>query len=147
MKVYTRNILLASALFVALLDRTSAQSAPSTPVSTPSFVTQSEPGNLTSQIVGLEVYNRKNKDIARVEDLALGKDGQVQAFILSVGEYLGLLTHFVAVKPSAVKIEFSKANNSWQARMDATADELRAAPEYKYTGTRKACLNILPFTK
>lgn len=140
-KFDVRIILLASALFLALFDRVSAQTA----LPSGSFVTSLEPGSLSSQIVGLEVYNSNNRDIARIEDIALGKDGQVQAFILSVGEYLGLVARFVAVSPSAVKIEFSKSGDSWRARMDATADQLKAAPEYKYAGVRKACLNILRF--
>jgi sporulation protein YlmC with PRC-barrel domain len=137
-----RTILLAAAIFLALFDHVSAR-GPETPP--PNFVATPEAGNFGSQMIGLEVYNNNHQDVARIEDISVGKDGQVQAFILSVGEYLGLVAHFVAVKPSALTIEASKGDGALQAHMDATADQLRAAPEYQYTGLRKACLNILRF--
>lgn len=111
----------------------------------PDFIAPAATGNFGSQLIGLEVYNDKNQDIARIEDISIGKDGNVQAFVLSVGEYLGLVAHFVAVKPSAVTFELSKNDGFRQARMDATTDQLLAVPDYRYTGIRKACLNILRF--
>ena len=137
-----RTILLAAAVFLALFYVVSARGPEASP---PDFLATPEASNFGSQMIGLEVYNNKHQDLARIEDIAVGKDGHVQAFILSVGEYLGLVARFVAVKPSAVTLEPSKGGGSLQAHMDATTDQLQAAPEYRYTGIRKACLNILRF--
>ena len=75
----------------------------------------------------------------------MDKDGRVQAYILDVSEFLGAVAHFAAVKPSALTIESAKGDNPPEAHLDATGEQLRAAPEYPYTGTRKACLEILRF--
>ena len=40
--------------------------------------------------------------------------------------------HYVAVRPSAVNLSYDPANNKWHATMNANADQLKAAPEYKY---------------
>jgi len=137
-----RTILFAGAIFLALFDVVCARGPGGSP---PDFLATPEAGHFGSQMIGLEVYNSKHQDLARIEDIAVGKDGHVQAFILSVGEYLGLVARFVAVKPSAVTIEPSKDDGPLRAYMDATVDQLQAAPEYRYTGIRKACLNILRF--
>lgn len=137
-----RTIPIAAIILLALFDAGAAQG----PVaSTPGFLAPPEAGSFVSQMVGVEVYNSRHEDLARIEDIAVGKDGHVQAFILDVGEYLGVIAHFVAVKPSALTIEPAKGDGPPQATLDATADQLRAAPEYPYTGIRKACLKILRF--
>ncbi len=130
---------------IVLLSAFNAISAQTPKLAPSDFVASSGEGNFVSQMVGTEVYNTRHEDLARIEDVAVGKDGHVRAFILDVGEYLGLVAHFVAVKPSALKIEPAKGDAPPQATLDATADQLRAAPEYPYTGTRKACLKILRF--
>jgi hypothetical protein len=123
-------------IILALFNVVSAQSPEAPP---PDFVAAPGATNFVSQMIGVEVYNDQDQDLARIEDIAVGKDGHVQAFILVVGEYLGLVAHFVAVKPAALTIEPSKGDGPLQARMDTTADQLRVAPEYQYTGIRKAC--------
>lgn len=40
--------------------------------------------------------------------------------------------HYVAVNPEAVNIGYK--DNKWHADMNATADQLKSAPEFKYTG-------------
>jgi hypothetical protein len=104
-----------------LFDGVSAQGPEAPPAN---FIATPESGNFGSQMIGLEVYNNRDQDLARIEDIAVGKDGQIQAFVLSVSEYLGLVAHFVAVKPSAMQIAPSKAGDVLQAHMDATADQL-----------------------
>jgi hypothetical protein len=54
------------------------------------------------------------------------------AFIVSVGGFLGMGDHYAAVSPEAVKITYK--DNKWHAQMNATADQLNSAPEFKYTG-------------
>jgi hypothetical protein len=40
--------------------------------------------------------------------------------------------HYVAVRPSSVKLTYDAEAKKWHAEMDANADQLKAAPEYKY---------------
>jgi len=139
------NIRTIPLVTITLLVLFTAGSACGSEASPPDFVVAPEAGRYVSQMVGVEVYNSKHEDLARIEDVNVGKDGRVQAYILDVSEYLGVVAHFVAVKPSALTIEPAKGDGPPEAHLDATAEQLRAAPEYSYTGTRKACLKILRF--
>jgi sporulation protein YlmC with PRC-barrel domain len=87
---------------------------------------------LSSKVVGLDIYNKDNKDIGTIKDIALNPNGRAAAYIVSVGGFLGMGEHYVAVNPNAVNLSYK--DNKWHADMNATADQLKAAPEFKYTG-------------
>lgn len=88
--------------------------------------------DLSSKVVGLDVYNKDNKDIGTIKDIALNPNGRAAAYIVSVGGFLGMGEHYIAVTPEAVNISYK--DNKWHADMNATAGQLRSAPEFKYTG-------------
>lgn len=88
--------------------------------------------DLSSKLTGLDIYNKDNKDIGTIKDIALTPNGRAAAFIVSVGGFLGVGEHYVAVNPEAVNITYK--DNKWHADMNATADQLKSAPEFKYAG-------------
>ena len=98
------------------------------------FVSVPNSDELSSKIVGLDVYNNDNKNVGQIKDIALNQQGRAQAYILSVGGFLGMGEHYVAVNPSEVKVSYNDTDKKWHAAMNATADQLKAAPEFKYTG-------------
>jgi hypothetical protein len=98
------------------------------------FVTIGSNDDLSSKVVGLDIYNDNKQDIGQIKDLALNPNGQTQAYILSVGGFLGMGEHYVAVNPSAVKVTYDDSDKKWHATMNATTDQLKAAPEFKYSG-------------
>jgi sporulation protein YlmC with PRC-barrel domain len=98
------------------------------------FVSVPSSDELSSKIVGLDVYNNDNKNVGQIKDIALNQQGHAQAYILSVGGFLGMGEHYVAVSPSEVKVSYNDTDKKWHAAMNATADQLIAAPEFKYTG-------------
>ena len=85
---------------------------------------------LSSNVVGLDVYNEDRQNIGTIKDIALDASG-LYGYIVSVGEFLGMGDHFVVVRPSAISLKAK--DNKWHATMNVNADELRAAPEYKYS--------------
>src|SRR5579863_763731 len=86
---------------------------------------------LSSKVVGLDVYNNANQNIGTIKDVAY--DGaRVNGYILGVGGFLGMGDHYVAVRPSAIKLSYDAKDKKWHANMDANADQLKAAPEFKY---------------
>jgi hypothetical protein len=87
--------------------------------------------DLSSKLVGLDIYNAAKEKLGTIKDVAFGSHG-VKAYIVGVGGYLGVGDRYVAIKPSAVKIGYSTATKAWSASMAATAADLKAAPEYKY---------------
>jgi hypothetical protein len=86
---------------------------------------------LTSNVVGLSVYNNDKKDIGTIKDVAFDNTG-AKAYILAVGGFLGMGDHYVAVRPSAINLSYNGGDKKWHAEMNANADQLKAAPEYKY---------------
>jgi PRC-barrel domain len=86
---------------------------------------------LSSKVVGLDVYNNANQNIGTIKDVAYNGTS-VNGYIIGVGGFLGMGDHYVAVRPSAVKLSYDAKDKKWHASMDANADQLKAAPEYKY---------------
>ena len=100
----------------------------------PSFIQVQSGDMLTSNIVGLDIYNSQNDDIGKVQDVAFDASKKVTGYILSVGGFLGMGTHYVAVNPDALMVNYDAQNKSWKATMNATKDQLKSAPEFKYEG-------------
>jgi sporulation protein YlmC with PRC-barrel domain len=96
------------------------------------FATVSAQEDLSSKVVGLDIYNNANQDIGKIKDIAFDQNG-IQAYIVAVGGFLGMGDHYVAVKPAAVNISYDANSKKWQAKMNTNADQLKAAPEYKYS--------------
>jgi hypothetical protein len=78
----------------------------------------------------LDVYNKDEQNIGTIKDIALDASG-LNGYIIDVGGFLGMGDRYVVVRPSA--ISFDAKDNQWQATMNANADQLRTAPEYKYS--------------
>lgn len=98
------------------------------------FVSLQSGDMLSSNVVGLDVYDNANNNIGKVHDIAFDSSKVVKAYVLSVGGFLGMGKHYVAVDPDAVKIKYDANDKKWHANMNATKDELKAAPEFKYEG-------------
>jgi hypothetical protein len=86
---------------------------------------------LSSKVVGIDVYNNANQNIGTIKDVAYNGTS-VNGYILGVGGFLRMGDHYVAVRPSAIKLSYDAKEKKWHANMDANADQLKAAPEYKY---------------
>jgi sporulation protein YlmC with PRC-barrel domain len=104
------------------------------PAKGPDFIKVNGDDMLTSNVVGLDVYNGQNNNIGKIQDVVFDKADKVTGYILSVGGFLGMGTHYVAVDPGAVSITYDGANKTWRASMKATKAELKSAPEFKYGG-------------
>jgi PRC-barrel domain len=86
---------------------------------------------LSSKLRGLNVHNQNDQSVGAIADFAI-KNNQVDALILSVGGFLGLGEHYVAVSPSSVNIRYDAENDNWLASMNTTKEALTAAPEFTY---------------
>ena len=81
-----------------------------------------------SRLIGSYVYNDESEDIGLIDDLIIGADDRVEFAILSVGGFLGLGAHLVAV-------EFDSLETDDAGRIvlpGATREELERLPEFKY---------------
>jgi hypothetical protein len=95
------------------------------------FSTVSKDEMFSSKLKGLNVYNQKDESIGEITDLAI-KNHEVDALILSVGGFLGMGEHYVAVSPSSVNLRYDSKNDKWLASMNTSKEALKAAPEFKY---------------
>jgi len=86
---------------------------------------------LSSKVVGTDVHNNANQDIGTIKDVAYSGTS-IKAYIVGVGGFLGMGDHFVAVSPSAINVRYDANGKTWRATMNTTADQLKAAPEFKY---------------
>ncbi|WP_298271830.1 PRC-barrel domain-containing protein [uncultured Bradyrhizobium sp.] len=97
------------------------------------FVNVPASDDFSSKVIGLGIYNNDNKDIGTIKDIALSPNGREAAYIVSVGGFLGMGGHDVAVDPSAVKVTYNTSDKTWHASMNASADQLRKGPAFKYS--------------
>ena len=115
----------------AMKSQTTTQAVPN---QGPNFIQVQNTDMLSSNVVGLDIYNGQNNDIGKIQDIAFNSSKQVTGYILSVGGFLGMGTHYVAVNPGAVMVAYDAQNKVWKATMNATKDQLKSAPEFKYGG-------------
>lgn len=91
-------------------------------------VVQLATGYRASKIEGSSVYNSNKETIGTIDDLIIGPTNPVPYLILSVGGFLGMGTHLVAVPFGSVQIVDK------QIRLpSATKESLKALPEFRYT--------------
>ena len=57
----------------------------------------------TSKLVGLNVYNDNNESIGSINELLTDKGGNIKAAVISVGGFLGVGSHLVAVPYDKIK--------------------------------------------
>jgi hypothetical protein len=100
----------------------------------PNFIQVQSTDMLSSNVVGLDIHNGQNDNIGKIQDIAFDASKKVTGYILSVGGFLGMGTHYVAVNPHAVVVSYDAQNKVWKATMNATKDQLKSAPEFKYGG-------------
>jgi sporulation protein YlmC with PRC-barrel domain len=126
-----------------------------------------------SKVVGLDVYSENNESLGSINDLLTDRNGNIKAAVISVGGFLGVGTHLVAVPFDKIKfvnepiaytgvagvsnephsrpstttttgaagtaapgmVPTSKPNPWYpdHAVFNATMDQLKAMPEFKYS--------------
>jgi len=102
------------------------------------FLSVGSNDDLSSNLVGLDVYNNSNQNIGEIKDIALSPQGRAQAYILSIGGFLGMGQRYVAMNPSDIKISYNNSDHKWHASTNATTAELKSAPEFQYSGRQTA---------
>jgi sporulation protein YlmC with PRC-barrel domain len=78
-----------------------------------------------SKMIGSSVYDVQNRDIGKVQDVILDRDGRVAAVVVDVGTFLGMGGKNVAVHLSDIKAD----NN--RLTLDMTKEQLQQAQAYQ----------------
>jgi sporulation protein YlmC with PRC-barrel domain len=78
-----------------------------------------------SKMIGSTVYDVQNRDIGKVSDIVLDRDGKVAAVVVDVGSFLGMGGKNVAVRLGDIKTD----NN--RLTLDMTKEKLQQANNYE----------------
>ena len=76
------------------------------------------------------VYDHSDSKVGEITDVLVGKDGKIEAFMISVGGFLGMGEKDVAVPFHAVS--GTQKNGKWYLTIDTTKEVLKNAHGYKY---------------
>ncbi len=98
-----------------------------------------------SKVIGVNVYNEANEKIGDISEIIIDSTGRVDGAVISVGGFLGMGEHLVAVPLTQLKFAnetgktttgtTSSNKKEWypdRAVLNATKDQLKALPQFKY---------------
>ena len=113
---------------------TSTTSTMTAPAGAATYYTAQTADMRASKLIGTDVYNTKNENIGEIEDILLGKTHSVQAFVVSVGGFLGVGERHVAVKPESLTL-MKQSDGTFRVVINADKAGLQKAPEFNTEAT------------
>src|SRR5215470_8886921 len=144
-----KKLLLSTALSAAMAGAAFAQS-PNTP-SAPSAPSASDPAPaaksevsgktnfvsaqksdqwLASKFKGTDVLGSDNQKIGDVSDILFDKSGKIEAFVISVGGFLGVGSKEVALMPNSFDVVPGQNGSADKLKLATTKDELKNAQTF-----------------
>ncbi|MBV9551952.1 MAG: PRC-barrel domain-containing protein [Alphaproteobacteria bacterium] len=107
------------------------------PAAGPAKIMSSPPtGKTINDFYKQSVYDPSKTKIGSVDDMVMSDNGQVTALIVGVGGFIGMGEKDVAVPFDAVRPAMK--DGAWYLTMDATKDQLKAAPGVTYDKAKTA---------
>jgi len=97
---------------------------PATHAAVTSHIIQSDEVR-ASKMIGSTVYDLQNRNIGKVSDLVLNKNGTVDVVVLDVGSFLGMGGKYVAIPLNDIKTD----NN--RLTLDRTKEQLQQMAAYQ----------------
>jgi PRC-barrel domain len=112
---------------VLALGPTAAQVAPQTVELAKVNVQKLAAGYRASKVIGSSVINNANQSIGKIDDVLVSSDGKEPFAVLSIGGFLGMGSHLVAVPYDSLKFVDKKF-----MLPGGTKEGLKMLPEFKY---------------
>jgi hypothetical protein len=95
------------------------------------LVTAQKPDQwLATKFKGTNVLGADDKKIGDVSDILFDKDGKIQAYIVSVGGFLGMGAKEVALAPASFTVVPGDNGGADQLKVSMTQDELKQAQSF-----------------
>lgn len=111
---------------------TSATTSSTTGTSSAKFVSSQNPDQwLASKFKGTDVVGADDKKIGDVSDILFDKDGKIEAFVVSVGGFLGVGSKDVALAPTAFNVVKGTEGSSDKLKLAMSKDELKQAQNFE----------------
>jgi sporulation protein YlmC with PRC-barrel domain len=97
------------------------------------FVSSQKPDQwLASKFKGTDVLGSDNQKIGDVSDILFDKTGKVEAFVISVGGFLGVGSKEVALAPSSFDVVPGDNGSAAKLKVAATKDQLKDAQNFAH---------------
>jgi sporulation protein YlmC with PRC-barrel domain len=98
----------------------------------PDLVTAQKPDQwLASKFKGTEVLGADSKKIGSVSDILFDKDGKIEAYVVSVGGFLGVGSKEVAVAPKSFEVMPGSNGGADKLKLAMTEEQLKTAQDFK----------------
>jgi hypothetical protein len=128
--IMKKAIIFASAAMIGVVlifGPAGAQVAPQTVELAKVNVQKLAAGYRASKVIGSSVTNDANETIGKIDDLLVSSDGKDPFAVLSIGGFLGVGSHLVAVPYDSLKFVDKKF-----VLPGGTKEGLKMLPEFKY---------------
>ncbi|MES2202746.1 MAG: PRC-barrel domain-containing protein [Patescibacteria group bacterium] len=101
--------------------------------SPPKFVAaQSADQVLASKFKGTDVIGTDDKKLGDVSDILFDREGNIKAYVVGVGGFLGIGSKTIALSPNAFQwVPGRDKNDSERLRLSMTKDQLKEAAEFQ----------------
>jgi hypothetical protein len=131
--------IVAGALFLGLAAAQAPSSAPSNQATGETALNGAGldyfPRDHLFRILGKEVLSAKGEDMGRIVDVLFDEKGEPHAAVIDFGGFLGMGTRKIAISWSALRFDLGEKKNV--IALDLGREQLKAAPEYKYSESDK----------
>ena len=95
------------------------------------FVTAQQPDQwLASKFKGTSVMDADSQKIGTVSDILFDKNGKIQAYVVSVGGFLGMGAKDIALAPTSFEVIPGKNGNADILKISLKQDELKQAQNF-----------------
>lgn len=114
--------------------KSSTSGASSASASASTITSQKPDQMLVSNLKGVDVLGSDDKKVGDISDILVSKDGKVEAYLISVGGFLGVGAKEIALAPSSLQL--TQDNNTWKAKIGMNKDQLAQAPNFERASQR-----------
>lgn len=96
---------------------------------------------VASKFEGVDVLGPDNKKVGDVSDILFDKNGQILAYIVSVGGFLGMGSKYIALPPNAFQVTMdsgttgsatTSAPSEQKLKISMTEEQLKQAANFEY---------------
>jgi PRC-barrel domain len=109
-----------------------AKSAPASTTDQPQFVMSQKPDQwLASNFKGTDVIGPDNKSIGDISDILFDKSGKIEAYVVSVGGFLGVGAKEVAIAPASFTVVPGAKGGADKLQLSTNEKELKQAENFK----------------
>lgn len=160
----TRKLMLGAALSALLVSGALAQAPTAPPSSNPppavaqdksaptgkaDFVMSQKPDQwLASKFKGTNVIGADSKKIGDVTDILFDKTGKIEAFVVSIGGFLGMGAKEVALAPSAFAVVPGENGAADKLKVSLSQDDLKQAQNFaRYSPPRPTTTGAAPMNR